>query len=325
MSRSTGFKDTTHPCKVWIQQKADGFQRYDKELGKNVVCDLSEFIILDYGLFRVVGYNEGLENGVLSNEVRSIKDELVVYTFLKNGQKVIHATGSYSDIKDIVKSPKVGGKYAQSVYIAIDPSKVGIDSDEPLVIANICVTGATFDGWLEWFNKAPKKDIANKSVGVTGFEPKKKGKTEYFAPIFEFVGKIDSKDDGVATTLDKVLQEYLDAYLHSPKDVEVTSHDIERQAESGHESQVPPEEDDGPPPPEEEIDPLDFKLKDGRTLRKVDSDEIKGMIEALEPKLGSDHDGVKTLKKALAIKTKSAKNNPFISEENLEDDDDIPF
>lgn len=326
MSRSTGFKDTSHPCRYWIKQSGDSFVRYDKDIGKDVVCNLNEFLILDYNLMRVVGFNKGLNNGVLSNEVRSIKDHLSVYTFLKNGQKVIHAEGPYSAIKDRVKSPDVGGKYAQSVYIAIPPDAIGADSEEPLVIANICVTGGTLEGWLEWFNSISKKEIKTKNVGVSEWTPKKNGNTNYFAPVFKFIKKTPPAADQLATTLDGILQEYLNEYLS--KDVDVVNHEgqqLDRQASSGHESQEVHHEDDDEP---SYVDPRSIKLKDGRMLGDLDVEELKEMLKVVEPKLGSDDEKVITIKKVIDLLKPKGKVNPFASEEDdptFEEDDDIPF
>lgn len=208
----------TNPAKFFLKTKSkkeivDGKEvlvgqviYYDKELQENVTVPTPfNFIVLDQ-LATIKGWSDADESGYWSNEVRSVgRDILTVRT--SRGMK---ESGIWRDIKS---SPSVAGaKYNSSVYVAYK-GKDGLE------IANLALTGAALNAWIEF---TQKHRINNNKVVLTDWADAKKGSVSYKTPVFEAVPMADAEKEE-AIELDKQLQAYLDEYFsYTPDD----GHDV---------------------------------------------------------------------------------------------------
>lgn len=191
---------------------ADGGGRityYDKADEQEYEVDLPfRFTVLDE-LHTITGFSEKDHSGFWSNEVRDLKDKLVVRT--KAG---IVAQGTYGDISDGIKSK--GAKYAKSVYIAFK------DESGELVIGNIKFSGASLTAWIE-FQK--KFDVSVAAVTIEGGKKAKKGATIYFTPIIDGLN-LNEQTKKEAVKLDEELQRYLNTYMaQKPKTDDIAEDD----------------------------------------------------------------------------------------------------
>jgi hypothetical protein len=201
MSRSNN-TEIVHPAKrfyEWVGSK--GCLRYfDKskgEKGENVEVPLPfTFLILDT-LHTIRGYSDADKSGYWSNEVRDIKTN----PFTVRSKKGVVATGLYSNLAPILNK---GAAYAQSVYVAIK------GTDGKLEICNVKFEGSSIGPWIE-LRKG--KDLYKYAVSIASAAPMKKGKTDYFAPVFKLNPTISPETESAAQNLDKELQEYLKAYF----------------------------------------------------------------------------------------------------------------
>lgn len=176
---------------------------YSKEDSQEYEVDLPfRFTVLDE-LHTITGYSEKDRSGFWSNEVRDLKDELVVRT--KAG---IVAKGAYSNISDGIKSK--GAKYAKSVYIAFK------DEEGELVIGNIKFSGASLTAWIE-FQK--KFDVSVAAVKIDGGKKAKKGATVYYIPVIEGMN-LNEQTKKEAIKLDEELQRFLNTYMTRKPDAE---------------------------------------------------------------------------------------------------------
>lgn len=169
---------------------------YDKAEAQEYEVDLPfRFTVLDE-LHTITGFSEKDHSGFWSNEVRDLKDKLVVKT--KAGTI---AQGAYGDISDRIKA--LGAKYAKSVYIAFK------DESGELVIGNIKFSGASLTAWIE-FQK--KFDVSVAAVSIEGGKKAKKGATIYFTPIIDGLN-LNAQTKKEAIKLDEELQRYLNTYM----------------------------------------------------------------------------------------------------------------
>lgn len=176
------------------------FQHYDKASTTNVDApDKFTFIVLDE-LNSMKGYNEQLEVGMYSNEVRNLKTQKM---FVKSFKGPDVAEGFYHDIKDTVTSK--GGKFCKSVYIAFK------DETGELVIGNLQLVGSGFDGWVN-FTKKHSTEMYVGGVQVVGKIAKKKGANNYFIPEFA-IKSITKETDDKAGELQETLKTYLKDYF----------------------------------------------------------------------------------------------------------------
>jgi hypothetical protein len=191
-----------NPAKYFYSWSGEdgSFRYYDKENKKNITVDISEkpftFLVLDI-LSTIKGYSEADKCGFWSNEVRDTTKEVLV---VKTSNGVV-AKGVYGDIKDKIKAK--GAKFSISVYAAMK------NADGALEIVNIQMYGSAGSAWMDFVKKHKVYELA---VAVKKAEKKKKGKTEYFIPVFEPM-KISSKTDDEAAVLQKELKEYLTSYF----------------------------------------------------------------------------------------------------------------
>jgi len=333
MSFSTGFKDRSrNPASAWLQmgfmKDADGnrisddpvFYRYDKELNKNVMCDLSQgFIVLDPFIIKIVGFNQKLKRNVISNEVRGVSDKLTVVSYLENKEKKVWFEGSYSEFKDSNLMQGVGAKYANSIYIAIDPALLAMDSDESMVIANITASGASCDGWMSFSSKIKPSKLQSHKVAVNyhAWISKTQGDVHYKVPTFEFGKEISTEEATKCVDLDILLQDYLKEYFFKGEPVDHSTSQVVAYEEVSQET-------------EEDMlsKAMSYRLKNGKTLDECDLEELKGMAEYLKEKnVNMQNETCKNIHIVLdfRIKQKATKASPFEKFIEEEEEDDIPF
>lgn len=167
---------------------------YDKAAGKEVeVASPFKFIVLDTLNF-IGGFHEPSNSGIYSNEVRNTRQESLTV----RSKKGVLATGLYDVIKDDVKAD--GGKFGNSVYIAYR------DEDGVQQLGNMKLTGAALSKWFD-FRQGRNLD-ANPGVSLSGWTQEKKGRNEYFAPVFEGLS-VSEESHAEAAKLDQELQGYL--------------------------------------------------------------------------------------------------------------------
>lgn len=201
LKASQELQQNTNPAKKFYKWESENktFSYYQKaekkEESKNVLVDLPfRFVTLGRPLFCVKGFNEKLKLGLYSNEVRSVKDEMIVRYFDKN-QPII-AKGVWADVKGLADN--VGGKYHLSIY--------GYDLDNKEII-NIDVKGNGIGEWGELFKKCSNR-LADEIVVVKGYKDGKTGAVKYTYPTFELERVIsDDELDEVIEALD-VLKKY---------------------------------------------------------------------------------------------------------------------
>ena len=201
MSRSNPTDNTSHPCLRWIEWDGSNgeFRYYDKDQKKNVsLGDSLTFILLDQ-LATIKGWHDASESGIFSNEVRDIKQDVLVVKAFKGGTL---SEGPYKQIRDRIIAH--GGHFTANLYIAL---KVG----DNLGIASIQFKGAALSAWME-FSKENRAELYKKAVRCKGFEEGKKGKIIFRTPVFGLVD-VTPETDAKAIECDKVLQEFLKSYF----------------------------------------------------------------------------------------------------------------
>lgn len=194
MSRSNN-TEISNPSTRWFEWAGgDGkVKYYDRETKENVYVDLPfTFLVLDV-LSTVTGFSDERESGIFSNEVRDIRTDIFVVR-TKQGELI---KGTWEKVK-----ATTGTRYTQSAYIAYK------DGQE-LKLGNIKFAGSGVGPWID-FRKS--NDIYKGAISITGAEPKKKGKTDYFEPVFA-AKPVAEETDEQAKELDVILQEYLKAYF----------------------------------------------------------------------------------------------------------------
>lgn len=238
MSRSNNV-DLVNPAKMFFEWNGEKghFRYWDKEAvvegqekpGKNIDVLLPfAFMALD-SLSTIKGFSDADNSSFWSNEVRNVKtDEMIVRT-----KKGICAKGIYEKV--IVDRNCNGAKYCQSVYIAYRTAK-----DNPMVIANIQLTGAALSSWIDFRKK--NKNIFEGAIIVKGCVQGQKGKVVYQMPIFQKLA-VTPQSEKDAIELDKELQKYLSAYLkrnnETVAEANITeSAGIQKEVESVHEDLI---------------------------------------------------------------------------------------
>lgn len=216
-----------NPCKKFIEFKGDTgiFQYYDKDKGENFQLQTPFYFIVLDELSSIRGYNKFLKTGLYSNEIRSIKNDVLNVRSFKGGLQII---GKYSDIKD--RCFNEGGKFSKSVYALL------ITAENEYELVNFQFHGASFSGVGEksqsgWMNK--KFNVEKMGVKVAKTEMGAIGKTKFSAPIFQPIpiqGKHQKFWD-IAIEEDKKLQKYLNAYLDKKVEEEIIEVVAEEQTE----------------------------------------------------------------------------------------------
>jgi hypothetical protein len=176
---------------------------YNKEKAENTLVKLPfEFLVLDYQLATIKGYNKATKVSYWSNEIRSTRlrsDEFIVRT--KQGPVY---TGLYKDEQGNVLIPRVC-EYTQSVYIAYK------DGDD-WAIGNINMKGSSRSAWFDFTKTC---NVENGKVTITKGAMQEAKTGPFYPPVFTW-SHSDAEEDKMASLLDKELQVYLSQYL-TPK------------------------------------------------------------------------------------------------------------
>lgn len=193
----------TNPAKIfieWAGKHDQGFlYYYDKETEKKVQLKFPfSFMLLDE-LSTIKGFNEPLNCGIYSNEIRNTQtDQLHVRSF-KPG---ISLKGLYQELKAEIKL--AGAKYSKSLYIAVK-------GKETPVICNLNVRGISFSAWLD-FSKG-NTQLYEEGITITGAEPFTNKLGTFMQPVFK-ITHVEPKDNDIAGELQKQLKLYFDAYFN---------------------------------------------------------------------------------------------------------------
>lgn len=326
MSLSNGFKeDNRNPSQFWLRFHNGAFEYYDKEKKTNVVIKNEDFtfFLLDDQLMKVSGFIEPKSANVISNEVRSVSDELVVSLYFKGGRKEVILKGPYSEIKD--KLPQ-GAKYAISCYVAIQENILVEGGSEELVIANVEIRGGSLEGWIEFKNKIrSKSEFGVYQVKIENTYQKKRGSVVYEVPVFAFGRKKTQSEVKASLHLDEDLQAYLKDYL----DGDPVKRDSDLQRVAGEEVQEFPDDDVPAENLEDDTSFLDFKLKNGKALKEFSVEELEEVYEkGKASNVPEDSLPMVSVRKSIQFKKNQSKNkNPFGTESEIvsDEDDDIPF
>lgn len=221
MSRSNPTNYLERPCTKYlkwhggnIDEDGGRFTYWDKEAdngkggkGVDVEVDLTNFsfLVLDFRLFSVTGYNEPTDTYCFSNEVRTVKDKLVIRSFgNKSGAKPRTVVeGPYSEIKPQLETLREakGLKYTRCIYILWEGE-----------ICHMTLSGAAFQHWMETIERYPKR-AERDWVNFVEVKPGQKGKVKFTVPVFEFGDSPEGDEAQEATEADRTVQAYLKEYL----------------------------------------------------------------------------------------------------------------
>lgn len=193
----------------WKGSRTQGFfQYYDKKeedvQKRNKIIDFNKgFIVLDgidEKLFSITGYNESVKASIISNEVRTLQDALVVKQY-NNGKAETLLTGSYEELKETIKESRMYD-YTQCFYLFFEGELI-----------HLKLKGA---GLSQWFTEVqPNMNAASSVICHSATGTGKKGSVEYTFPNWKVLGKIDDETLSAAIECDeKILQPYLSEYFN---------------------------------------------------------------------------------------------------------------
>lgn len=200
-----------NPATKYIEWKgADDqgfFQYYDKTVDnpqeRNIIVDLSEgFLVLDgidQNLFSITGYDERNKCNLVSNEVRSLDDVIIVKKYI-DGKAEIVLQGTYNALKETVKDNKMYD-YTKCMYIFFQGE-----------LCHLKLKGAPL---RQWFTDVQPNLKASRSwIHVASVEDGIQGKVKYKYPKWAVGEEVDQETMDLAIECDRdVLQPYLDSYL----------------------------------------------------------------------------------------------------------------
>ena len=204
------------------------FSYYDKTIEdpklRNVKIDLSKgFFILDKDLFSITGYDEPNKSNIISNEVRELTDRLVIKAYKDKKATILH-TGSYTELKDVVKNSNIL-HYTRSVYILVK-SELG-----QWELCHIAMSGSAFKSWIE--DVENNSSHADSLICHSSTEEGKKGIVKYKFPRFTLERKATVEEWDKVVEVDRdILQPYLDQYLKKNKVGTPSTHEDEQEAKA---------------------------------------------------------------------------------------------
>lgn len=251
MSRSNPTANNPHPCTRWFEfNGGDGvIEYYDKEKKERVGVPLPfSFLHLDETA-TVRGWHDASESGIMSNEVRDTRSDVLVVKAFKGGEL---CSGLYAQIRDRIGN--LGGHFSLNLYLGYR------DDNSSLKLGCLQLKGAALNQWVE-FRKAHQGAIITDAITILGTNDGKKGSVSYKTPVFG-LKPIKPETNDEAVELDKVLQTYLTGYFGRTKTDQVSSapapdaettpthgilgKPVARRSEPPEQDDAPPEEDDVP-------------------------------------------------------------------------------
>lgn len=205
MSRTKPDTHVSSPIEAtleWVGHDQGGlFKVYNKDTKATTELQLPlRFAFLDCRK-AVAGYYEAVKRSFYSNEVRNTKTQEFEVKYYKDGTAHPVANGLWNDIKGEIGGK--GAKFCNVVYATLlssTPLGVGLLVKIPLV-------GAAGSAWID-FNI---KD--GESFQISGYENKKKGRTDYREPVFELIN-ISEAEGVLADEQDAALQAYFGSKKH---------------------------------------------------------------------------------------------------------------
>lgn len=195
----------SNPATKFLSWKSNHqkFSYYDKTKGENVFLEMPVKFLALARYKTVKGWNQKKEGAIIANEVKSLKDEIVV-NFYKKGDKQEIARGPWSDIKETVEM--WNGRYTESVYAMLPDGE----------LVNLQLSGASLSTWFE-FQKNQTHRFYDEFVVVNGFKEGKSGAVTFTYPIFEFAGKMNESQIALANAADELLARYEASYFKNEK------------------------------------------------------------------------------------------------------------
>lgn len=226
MSRTKPTVIASNPTELkleWVAHDEGGyFKAWDSDAKKELRFDLPlRFAYLDCNR-TIGGFYEAEERGLYSNEITNLRTQELDVRYYKDGKQHTVAKGVYADIKGELSSK--GGRFCNMVYASL------LNGDDSKLV-KLPLIGSSNTEWIELGIKD------GESFSVTKFEDRKKGRTNYRAPILEKI-EISEEEGVIADGHDEKLQEYFTALKQS------RSEEVEEVAPEEPEDQAP-ENDDG--------------------------------------------------------------------------------
>lgn len=207
---------SSNPSKKFLEWKSKHkcFGYYDKEAKKDVLIPLPiKFQFLEE-FHTIKGFHEHSESSIYSNEIKTMKEELVVKSFK---QKQPIAQGLYNDIKNEIKA--VGGKYGKSVYAILDGE-----------IVNFQIFGASITPFIFYTAGDKKTNVKGHShlletnfIEIKEYVDKKKGANKYTEPVFSLGEVYTPEESKLADEKYLEVAEYFKSFkdLKNVNDVDV--------------------------------------------------------------------------------------------------------
>lgn len=223
---------TQNPAVKFFQWKSEHqkFCYYDKVNQENVFVDMPFQFLAMANYKTVKGWNQKREGAIIANEVKSLKDELIV-KFYKKGEDVQEiARGPWNDIKDKVDS--WSGRYTESVYVMLPDGEV----------ANIQLSGASLSTWFD-FQKNQQDRFFDNWVFVKGFKEGKQGAVTYTYPVFEWGTSLNAEFQLKADLADEKIQAYEESYFGKKEEVQEPARqrsEVDKYEMNANKAPVPP-------------------------------------------------------------------------------------
>lgn len=213
MSRSNPTSNQAHPASRWFEWDGEnGRVRYfDKEAtgmkdgkevkGANVDVPIPWAFLTLEETSSVRGWNESAGSGIFSNEVKDTRDQPMLVKMF-NGKEI--ANGLYSQIRDTVVAR--GGHFNSNIYLLFKNGEGKPD------LGVLQLKGAALSAWMD-FRKKAGKALWDKAVVIKDKLYGKKGKIEFFTPVFD-LKDVSAETNASALKLDsEVVQPYLTEYF----------------------------------------------------------------------------------------------------------------
>lgn len=205
MSRSEPTQNNPHPCQRWFEWDGGkgGISYYDKGIKETVNVALPfVFLYLDETA-TIRGWHDSSQSGIMSNEVRDTRSDVMVVRAFKGGE-LCH--GLYASIRD--KVGNLGGHFSTNLYL-------GFKDNGQLRLGCLQLKGAALNQWVEW-KKANLKALSTEAICIAEMKAGKKGSVNFQTPVFS-TKPVSQETNDQAMELDKGLQAYLKAYFARTK------------------------------------------------------------------------------------------------------------
>lgn len=228
MSRRQQFETKTNPAQVTLEwagaADAGYFKFWDSDRKEDVKINELTFAVLGERNC-VRGWVEEYGSNAYSNEVASMKNQILTVKVFKDGKPKEIMSGKYDDIKGDLAS--MGIKYNKAVYVMV----VDCDKIETGTVAKIMMKGAAASAWF---------DVKNKKDGLKVIDPKlgKKGAVQFAVPQFMSVELNKAEDEEAELAYEQVKAYFSNAPSTTRNEDTVPDHVID---ESEH--LVPDESD----------------------------------------------------------------------------------